>query len=77
MPVDEVISSESADSARPLVGIHGNLPASPVLFGRAQDLDAVEAILREHSVVTIVGAGGIGKTCMALVAAVRRQHREH
>ena len=53
----------------PPVTIRGNLPAAPALFGRAQDLDAVQALLHEHAVVTIVGAGGIGKTCMALVAA--------
>jgi predicted ATPase/DNA-binding winged helix-turn-helix (wHTH) protein len=69
MPVDEVNTRGSADSVRPPVTTPGNLPASPVLFGRAQDLDAVETLLREHAVVTIVGAGGIGKTCLALVAA--------
>ena len=47
----------------------GNLPDSPTLFGRAQDLDAVDALLREHAVVTIVGAGGIGKTRLAMAAA--------
>ncbi len=69
MPVDEVDGRGSADSAPLSVTVRGNMPASPALFGRAQDLDAVEALLREHTVVTIVGAGGIGKTCMALVAA--------
>jgi predicted ATPase/DNA-binding winged helix-turn-helix (wHTH) protein len=69
MPVDEVTSCGSADSAPPSVAIRGNLPASPALFGRAQDLDTVEALLCEHAVVTIAGAGGIGKTCMALFAA--------
>jgi predicted ATPase/DNA-binding winged helix-turn-helix (wHTH) protein len=69
MPVDEVGSRTSADSGRPSVTARGNMPASPALFGRAQDLDAVEALLHEHTVVTIVGAGGIGKTCLALVAA--------
>jgi predicted ATPase len=69
MPIDEVNSSGSAESAPPSITIRGNLPAPPALFGRAQDLDAVDALLREHTVVTIVGAGGIGKTCMALVAA--------
>jgi predicted ATPase/DNA-binding winged helix-turn-helix (wHTH) protein len=69
MPVDEVNSSGSAEPAPPSVTIRGNLPPPPALFGRVQDLDAVEALLREHAVVTIVGAGGIGKTCMALVAA--------
>ena len=69
MPVDEVNRGRSSDSVAPPVTVRGNLPAAPALFGRAQDLDAVRALLHEHAVVTIVGAGGIGKTCMALVAA--------
>ena len=52
------------------VGGAGNLPDSPALFGREQDLDAVDALLREHAVVTIVGAGGIGKTRLAMAAAM-------
>jgi len=44
-------------------------PDSSPLFGRAEDLDAVESLLREHPIVTIVGAGGIGKTRIALAAA--------
>jgi DNA-binding winged helix-turn-helix (wHTH) protein len=70
MPVDEVASSGSAEPAPPSVTICGNLPAPPALFGRAQDLDALEALLREHMVVTIVGAGGIGKTSLALAASL-------
>jgi predicted ATPase/DNA-binding winged helix-turn-helix (wHTH) protein len=69
MPVDEVASSGSAEPASPSVPIRGNLPAPPALFGRAQDLEAVERLLREHPVVTIVGAGGIGKTSLALAGS--------
>jgi predicted ATPase len=38
--------------------------------GRADDLAAVEALLHAHPVVSIVGAAGIGKTRLALAAAV-------
>ena len=69
MPVDVIESGGAAESARPSVTIGGNVPASSPLFGRAEDLEAVEALLREHPVVTIVGAGGIGKTRIALAAA--------
>ena len=69
MPVDVIESGGVAKSALPPVTIGGNAPASSPLFGRAEDLDAVEALLREHPVVTIVGAGGIGKTRIALAAA--------
>ena len=47
----------------------GNLPASPPMFGRDDDLAAVAALLDEHPVVSIVGAGGIGKTRLALAVA--------
>lgn len=40
-------------------------PAGPVLFGRESDLGAVQALLQQHRLVTIVGPGGIGKTRLA------------
>ena len=69
LPVDAV-NGGLAESAPAPIEIRGNLPATSPLFGRAQDLDAVDALLREYAVVTIVGAGGIGKTRMAMAAAV-------
>ena len=70
LPIDAVSGGVFAAPApsRPQA-IRGNLPASPPLFGRAQDLDAVQALLRENAVVSIVGAAGIGKTRLALAAA--------
>lgn len=41
------------------------------LLGRAEDLDRVEARLTTSRLVTIVGAGGIGKTRLAIAAADR------
>ena len=47
-----------------------NLPAQLLsLYGRAQDLATIKTLLRQHVVVTIVGAGGIGKTRVAQAAA--------
>ncbi len=47
-----------------------NLPARlPSLYGRAEDVAAIAALLREHAVVTITGAGGIGKTRVAQAVA--------
>ena len=49
------------------------LPAPPAqLFGRASDLAAVGALLSQHRLVTIVGAGGVGKTAVALATAHAR-----
>jgi len=69
LPVDAVIGDGLAEPGPSSPSIQGNLPASPALFGRAQDLDAVDSLLHEHAVVSIVGAGGIGKTRMALAVA--------
>ncbi|HEY1868717.1 MAG TPA: adenylate/guanylate cyclase domain-containing protein [Candidatus Cybelea sp.] len=50
-----------------------NLPRQTTRFvGRHDDIARVEAILDESSLVTIVGAGGIGKTRLALEIAVAR-----
>ena len=48
----------------------GNLPAAPAaLIGRRAELDAVAATLRDSRLVTIVGAGGVGKTRLAIELA--------
>ena len=47
-----------------------NLPAQLLsLYGRAHDLATIKALLRQHVVVTVVGAGGIGKTRVAQAVA--------
>lgn len=48
----------------------GNVPAAvPTLFGREGDLDAVTRVLARSSLVTLCGAGGIGKTSLASILA--------
>ncbi|KAA2212595.1 ATP-binding protein [Teichococcus oryzae] len=50
----------------------GDLPRPLTkLIGRDGDLDRVAARLREARLVTVVGAGGVGKTRLALAAADR------
>ena len=59
----------AAEAAAP-VRSPTNLPARLLsLYGRAQDLPTIKALLRLHAVVTIVGAGGIGKTRVAQAVA--------
>jgi predicted ATPase len=59
--------------APPPADLLNNLPA-PLgeLIGRADDLAQLEAMLPEQPLVTVVGAGGIGKTRLALEAARTR-----
>jgi predicted ATPase/DNA-binding winged helix-turn-helix (wHTH) protein len=54
------------ETAAPLT----NLPAElPPLFGRADDLTALRSLIDAHGLVTVVGAGGIGKTALAQTLA--------
>ena len=48
--------------------------APPTLLGRDDDLVALDELLAQHRHVTVLGAGGIGKTSLALAAAHARRH---
>ncbi len=55
-----------------VVGVRSNLPAHTApLFGREADVLAVEELLHRHPLVTIAGAGGMGKTRLAQGVATR------
>jgi len=59
-------------TAEPIVRPN-NLPLETTTFvGRGSDLTQTDALVRTHSLVTIVGAGGIGKTRLAVKTASRR-----
>ena len=51
-----------------------NLPAPAPLFGRDQELREAGALMAQCRVVSIVGAGGIGKTRLALALAGGDRH---
>ena len=64
------------DSASPISTVHTEVPVhSDHLYGRTDDLAAVSDLLQSHALVSIVGAGGIGKTRLAQALAVAQ--REH
>ena len=66
-------ASAPATDARPAATPHTNLPAElQPLYGRDDDLALVRGLLAGHRLVSIVGAGGIGKTCLAHAAAHQR-----
>ena len=53
-----------------------NLPVQPTPFvGRDRELDEVLALLEAHRIVTLTGAGGSGKTRLALQAAAESVER--
>ncbi len=65
----------SSSEGAPAIPPHAAAPLQPELFGRADDLSAVTELLHEHALVTVIGAGGIGKTRLAeVVAATQRDY---
>jgi DNA-binding winged helix-turn-helix (wHTH) protein len=78
VPLDGDDTPLPAAAAAPQ-GSPGNLPVEqPPLYGRAAEVDAGLALLQTHRLVTIVGAGGIGKTRVAqtVAQALRAQHAD-
>jgi predicted ATPase/DNA-binding winged helix-turn-helix (wHTH) protein len=67
----EPVAGSTATRAAPAKPRTNLPPRLPLLFGRTHDVDAVAKLLREHPVVTITGAGGIGKTRVAQTVARR------
>ena len=54
------------DGPAPVAALRTNLPAElPALLGRADELDALAALVDRHRLVSIVGPGGIGKSLLA------------
>ena len=66
VPSPSLTPAPCEETAAPLT----NLPAElPPLFGRAEDLTALRSLIDLHRLVTVVGAGGIGKTALAQALA--------
>ncbi len=63
-------------AARPATAPSTRLPHDlPPLIGRDPDLLALQALLAKHRIVTVVGPGGVGKTRLALAAAMLAQQQ--
>ncbi|HEY5321999.1 MAG TPA: winged helix-turn-helix domain-containing protein [Caldimonas sp.] len=66
----DLSTSATASDADPAVtssrALRTNLPTElPALLGRADELDALAALLDRHRLVSLVGPGGIGKSLLA------------
>ncbi len=71
-PSDAAAAEEGNNDGAPAAATRSNVTgAAPTLYGRQEDIDAVLALLREHPVVTLTGAGGIGKTRLGEAVAHR------
>ena len=73
---------DTAAAAVPAPADAGRFPASnlpahrPSLVGRDGDLEALGVLLASHRLVTVLGAGGIGKSRLAQAAAERERRRD-
>ena len=66
-------SASTVATSRPALRTH--LPAElPALLGRDGDLDALGALIDAHRCVSVVGAGGIGKSLLAQHLLDARRH---
>jgi predicted ATPase/DNA-binding winged helix-turn-helix (wHTH) protein len=78
-PMDEAPDTPNAPVERPLRAVppmRTNLPeVLPPLIGRDDDLAALDALLQRHRLITITGAGGMGKTRLAERLLHDRRHQ--
>ena len=75
-PDTQAATAPPAPPAEPPVvpATPGNLGlAAPTLYGRADEVAAVRALLRANRLVTLLGIGGVGKTTLALAVAHAEQ----
>jgi predicted ATPase/DNA-binding winged helix-turn-helix (wHTH) protein len=69
-PTTPAAAALASELAAPAAAVAGNLPERlPALYGREIALEALQALLAAHALVTVIGPGGIGKTRLAQAAA--------
>ena len=68
----QAMGAAASKQETPPAATQTNLPGSrPQLFGRSADVAEVKSLIQQHRLVSIIGAGGIGKTALALEVAHR------
>ncbi|WP_165825968.1 BTAD domain-containing putative transcriptional regulator [Actinomycetospora cinnamomea] len=73
-PADEPSEHPSEQAPEPA---GGRRPSLPALIGRGDDLPELTGTLRRARLVTLVGAGGVGKTLLARHAAAQCAGNHH
>lgn len=73
-PIERTAPAPAAAPAQPPVGA-GNLPPRTRLIGREADIDLVVGRLAEPRLFTLVGAGGVGKTSLAVERGIGSRAR--
>jgi predicted ATPase/DNA-binding winged helix-turn-helix (wHTH) protein len=61
LPGPDAVATAAGTSSSP----HPSLIQQPVLIGRGEELAALATLIDQHRLVTVCGAGGIGKTRLA------------
>ena len=69
---DAAPAAPAADTPPPRLRTHLPEVLAP-LIGRADELDALDRVLQQQRLVTVTGAGGIGKTALAVAVCARRR----
>ncbi|MFK4730016.1 BTAD domain-containing putative transcriptional regulator [Agromyces mediolanus] len=71
-PAASADAAQAGGATMPVAGVRLGLRAAPnPLLGRDDDVREVERLLHEHRLVTVLGAGGLGKTRLAQAVAAR------
>lgn len=70
--IDEPVLARATEAIAPAptsentFALQSNLPEKlPLMLGREDDMAEIADLVAKHELVTIVGAGGLGKTCLA------------
>ncbi len=77
LALDDEVDTDTPPGAAAQQGPPSNLPlALPPLYGREAEVATLQALVQKQRLVTIVGAGGIGKTRVGLAVA-QALHAQH
>jgi predicted ATPase/DNA-binding winged helix-turn-helix (wHTH) protein len=74
LPGDDDAGQETESGPEGATSIScAHVTALPTLVGREEDLEALHALVRAHSLVAVVGVGGVGKTVLARTLVQRNR----